>query len=130
MTIRTIKHDEQPIHEPSPGVRIRIRAGGSTGTKHLTVAERWFDPGTGVPEHRHPAGCEEAIWVLAGEGEFSVEGETARVGADHTVIVPPETSHRFTSVGDEPLHILSRYPTIEPVMIGEDGVEGELEVPS
>ena len=130
LPILAVKDDDQPIVEPEPGIRYRVRAGASTGAAVLTVVDRWFEPGKGVPFHRHPAGVEEVVWVQEGAAEFRVGDETATVGPDHTVIIPAETPHSFTSCGESTLRALVRYSSVEPVMIAEGIAPGTLEIPS
>ena len=129
MKVTVVDHDSQPVLEQSPGVRYRLRAGGSTNAQRLTVADRWLEPGTGVPLHAHPAGVEEAIWVAAGEAEFEVDGETAVVGAGHTVIVRAGSTHRFTARGPQTLQLLTRWSSIDLVMVGDGIAAGTLELP-
>jgi quercetin dioxygenase-like cupin family protein len=122
------KDDDHPIVEQAPGVRFRLRAGASTGAEILTVADRWFEPGAGVLLHTHPEGVEEVVWVQEGQAEFEVDGETAVVGEEHTVIIPAGASHRYTSCGDEALRVLVRWSSIRPVMNGEGIEPGTLEI--
>jgi quercetin dioxygenase-like cupin family protein len=128
--ITIVDHEARPVVEQAPGVRYRLRAGGSTNARQLTVADRWFEPGSGVALHAHPAGIEEAIWVAAGEAEFEVDGEAAVVGSGHTVIVRAGSTHRFTARGATPLQLLTRWSSIEPVMVGDGIAAGTLELPS
>lgn len=128
MPILSSKDDEQPVVEQAPGVRFRLRAGASTGADVLTVGDRWFDPGAGMPMHVHPEGVEEIVWVQAGQAEFEVDGETAVVGEEHTVIIPAGASHRYTASGDAVLHVLVRWSSTRPTMSGEGIEPGTLEI--
>ena len=54
-----------------------------------------FPPfGGGPPTHHHNS-YDEAFYVLSGEMEFRVDGETARVGAGSMAWVPRGATHSF-----------------------------------
>ena len=126
---RVIENEEQPVLEAGPGSRSRVLAARSNGTTCMAVVERWLEPGAEVPLHRHPEETEEVIWVISGRGEFEVDGERVVVGADTTVVIPPTSFHAFRTVGEETLYLYSRYSAAVPVMLTDDGAEGESEVP-
>ncbi len=69
----------------------------------ISFYEERTDPGGGPDPHRHP--YEEVFIVHAGEVEFEVAGETVGVKAGAVVVVPAETTHAFTNVGEDPLHM-------------------------
>lgn len=129
MTYRIVHNDEQPILDAGPGMRSRVLAGAVNGACHMSVVERWLDPGAVVEAHRHPAEVEEAIWVRAGEMEIRVDDEPAVVGPDTTVVVPPLARHGFRASGNEELYVLSRYSAAVPLTLLEDGSEGAPEIP-
>lgn len=56
------------------------------------------------PYHSHAA--PEAYHVLSGEAEWSVDGETRRVGPGTTIYHAPYTDHRWVTVSDEPLRVV------------------------
>jgi mannose-6-phosphate isomerase-like protein (cupin superfamily) len=58
-------------------------------------------PGGGPGLHTHPYA--EVFVLQAGTAEYVVGDETVRVEAGHVLVVPPDTPHRYTNVGDEPL---------------------------
>ena len=58
-------------------------------------------PGGGTDLHLHPYA--EVFVLQAGTAEYVVGDETLRVGPGHVLMVPPDTPHRYTNVGDEPL---------------------------
>jgi mannose-6-phosphate isomerase-like protein (cupin superfamily) len=49
---------------------------------------------------------DESFWVLEGEYEFLVEGNTMRVGAGFLLYVPKGTLHAHKNVGDKPSRML------------------------
>ena len=125
--IRAHADADQPVVEVLPGVRVRVRMGVGDGAIALHVADQWLEPGASIPLHRHPHGVEQSIWVLAGEAEFTVDGETAVVGQEHTVIVPPGAAHAITAVGPGTVHLLSRFSGV-PEMLGDGGEPGPSEL--
>ncbi|MGB5755323.1 MAG: cupin domain-containing protein [Acidimicrobiales bacterium] len=65
-----------------------------------------FPPmGGGPPAHHHNS-YDEAFYVLAGEMEFCVDGETARVPAGSMAFVPRGATHAFRNPSTEPAHLL------------------------
>ena len=40
--------------------------------------------------------------------------ETHEVGADHTIVIPPNVPHGFTAVGDAPARIIGFFPAQDP----------------
>src|SRR4051794_38691260 len=97
---RVIENEDQPILENGSGDRSRVLASAAYGTTCMAVVERWLDPGAEVPEHRHPEGVEEVVWIRAGRGSFTVDGEEAEIGPDHTLVIAPLARHSFRSIGD------------------------------
>lgn len=126
---RIIDNEAEPVLESGPGSRSRVLAGAANGTTCMAVVERWLDPGAEVSEHRHPEGIEEVIWIRAGRGEFSVEGEQAELGPDTTLVIPPLARHSFRSTGEEPLSLFTRYSAAVPTMLADDGSDAGPEVP-
>jgi mannose-6-phosphate isomerase-like protein (cupin superfamily) len=65
-----------------------------------------FPPlGGGPPSHHHDA-YDEAFYVLSGEMEFHVDGETARVPAGSMAWVPRGAIHSFRNPYTEPARML------------------------
>ena len=69
------------------------------------LVEAIVPPGAGAPPNSH-AGETESFFVLDGEVEFMVEGQTQRLGAGGFTMVPDGALHAFTAVGDGPARIL------------------------
>ena len=57
---------------------------------------------------------DEAIVVLEGTLEVRLGDQVHRVGADHTLLVPPGAPHGFTSVGSVPARVLGFFPSADP----------------
>jgi mannose-6-phosphate isomerase-like protein (cupin superfamily) len=65
-----------------------------------------FPPfGGGPPAHHHNS-YDEAFYVLSGEMEFRVDGETARVPAGSMAWVPHGATHAFRNPCAEPARML------------------------
>lgn len=65
-----------------------------------------FPPlGGGPPTHHHDS-YDEAFYVLSGEMEFRVDGETARVPAGSMAWVPRGATHGFRNPLPEPARML------------------------
>jgi len=84
----------------------------------VTAAEKFsaglvvLAPGKGHDRHNHP-GCEEILYVLAGEGRQVVEidGESRErvVGPGMLVHIPPDAFHSTVNLGDGPMKLLAIY---------------------
>ena len=64
--------------------------------------------GRGPSLHRHP--YEETFIIEAGKARFTVGEETVEVAGGEIVVVPAGVSHKFTSIGPEPLRQISIHP--------------------
>jgi len=69
------------------------------------LVETVVPPGLGAPPNHH-AGETEAFYVLDGEVEFMVAGETRRVGAGGFMAIPDGALHAFSAVGERPARML------------------------
>jgi mannose-6-phosphate isomerase-like protein (cupin superfamily) len=52
---------------------------------------------------------EQAFFVLQGRAEVEIEGETAVVGPEDFIFLPPGTVHRVTPLKGPPLRLLIIY---------------------
>ncbi|MGW0857416.1 cupin domain-containing protein [Streptomyces sp. NPDC002690] len=57
------------------------------------------DPGDRIGEHYHPY-SEEFVYVVAGQLEVDLDGETFPMRPDQGLLIPPHVRHRFRNVGD------------------------------
>lgn len=65
----------------------------------LSLMERTLPVGgRRPPSHRH-TNCSEAYFVLEGEVDVVVEGETSTLGPEQFVLVPRGTAHTFGNAG-------------------------------
>lgn len=115
-----IAHAEIPI-EPSPsGLPTQHLVSTRIGSHNLFVAQQWLQPGDYVLLHTHPV--EEAIVVLAGEGEATLNGEIVPIGPNVTLYIPAGAVHAFRCLHGT-LHVIFTFPTPDfaPTHIVADG---------
>lgn len=73
------------------------------GAEMLSMALMDCAPGSVVkPLHSHKD-IEEALYILQGEGEAWVDGETAFFQAGDVVLFPANSKHQVRNTGDQPL---------------------------
>ena len=82
------------------------------GTTSSSMAYSEVGVGAGAPLHTHEA--DELIVILEGALEARLGDEVRVVGADHTLVVPPNVPHAFTSVGPGAARILGFFPIPDP----------------
>ena len=66
----------------------------------LTVGLCHIRPGQKNPVHYHP-NCEEVLYMLAGSGEHSFDGETIGLTAGSTIRIPAGVRHNLHNAGDQ-----------------------------
>ncbi len=71
-----------------------------TGDRY-TLVEIKTAPGAGAPPNHH-AGEDECFFVLEGQFEFLVDGQTISATAGDFVKIPDGAVHAFTCTGDRP----------------------------
>jgi quercetin dioxygenase-like cupin family protein len=79
-------------HDLFPGVAIRTTAG-----ERLMLSVVTFEPGGVVPEHAHPH--EQVGILLSGRLDFTVGGETRRLGPGDQWRIPGGVPHAVVAVG-------------------------------
>ncbi len=67
----------------------------------LMASEMRFDAGAVGAEHDHPH--EQIVYVVSGELDFTVEGETRRIGPGDSIYVPSGVRHGVVSITDSVL---------------------------
>ena len=68
------------------GITLRVVSGEKT---MMTIFE--FERGSAIPSHRHPH--EQITYILEGELEFTVEGETKLLRKGDGVVIPSNHEH-------------------------------------
>jgi len=71
----------------------------------ITVQDETWNPAFNVPLHFHKRHA-EAFYILDGQVEWTVGGETHVMGAGDLVYIPPNTPHKVHVTGGKALHTL------------------------
>lgn len=100
-----IRDEDQSLETWRPGVETRMLVSSATGAAQLTVFEQWCAPQHGAPPHIHAV--EEVLRVLAGTADITVGGDTQRMVAGESVIIPAGQAHGFVNTGSTQLHTLA-----------------------
>jgi mannose-6-phosphate isomerase-like protein (cupin superfamily) len=87
--------DQVPETEGFPNNFRRAVIGLELGVNQI----RWVHP-TELPEHTHPD-AEQAIVVIEGEVEFTIDGQRLRLRAGDVAIIPRHVPHSGRSVGTD-----------------------------
>ena len=85
-------------------------ASGSPDTA-MTVLE--LDPGAAVPSHVHE-GSHELLYVMDGQAEMMIDGETLALGPGDAVRIPMGRRHEARVVGDKTLRGVQIYSPAGP----------------
>lgn len=96
--------DEQRAYRHERGFKLPFvdeRCGARQLRMHVSV----INPGESPhPPHEHAG--EEILFVLAGEAEVLIGGETRRVGAMTSVFFPEHVTHGLCNCGAEPVRFM------------------------
>ena len=82
------------------------------GTTSSAMSYSRIGTGAGAPLHTHEA--DELIVILSGSLEVRIGDETHNVGADHTLVVPPNVPHGFKNTEEGDAYILGFFPIQDP----------------
>jgi mannose-6-phosphate isomerase-like protein (cupin superfamily) len=73
------------------------------------------NPGEDIGLETHPDN-DQVLYLVSGKGEVVLNGEKGEFNAGDCVLVPAGTEHNFTTVGNEPMKIITTYsPPHHPV---------------
>jgi mannose-6-phosphate isomerase-like protein (cupin superfamily) len=77
-------------------------------------------PGRGPRLHRHA--YSETFLIQAGRGRFQLGDDAVEAGPGDVVVVPPDTPHKFTSLGPDNLRQVAIHdsPRFETTWLEED----------
>jgi quercetin dioxygenase-like cupin family protein len=101
----TTTRSARTVENPISGERFVFLETAADTDGDLLAFELTLQPGGRVPGgHVHP-GQEERFHVQAGYMRFRKGIRTAVAGPGDTVVVPPETYHRFANAGTEPARV-------------------------
>ena len=107
-----VDHNDIPETPWRPSYRKWDITRPGDGTTSSSVSYSVVGVGAGAPLHSHEA--DEIIVVLDGAVEARLGDEVRKVGADHTLVIPPNVPHAFTSVGPGDARILTFFPVQDP----------------
>lgn len=82
-----------------PGVLLQEFASGKCGAKGLSTGKTRFEPGAGIPYHKHAAS--EAVVILAGEASLAVEGRTYQLRPFDCVHIPAGVAHEVRNLSGQ-----------------------------
>ena len=63
--------------------------------------------GEEIGTETHPA--DQTTFIVSGEGQAVVDGQTTKIGPNHMVVVPKGSEHNFINKGEGPLKLFSVY---------------------
>ncbi|HWK74271.1 MAG TPA: cupin domain-containing protein [Povalibacter sp.] len=89
----------------SPTVDSTVPLTGDMTEGAFTLQDEVWDPKFNVPLHFHKRHA-EVFYIVDGEVEWTVGGETHVVGPGELVYIPPNTPHKVRVVGGKPMHTL------------------------
>lgn len=88
-----------------PGLEHQTLAGPEHGMKALEMWMQTIAPGGGTPVHRHA--CEEAILILRGSGQITIEDVTTSFGPNSTLQIPADVIHQIINTGTEDMCLVA-----------------------
>ena len=88
-----------------PGLEHQTLAGPEHGWKTFEMWMQTIAPGGGTPVHRH--NCEEAIVILRGSGQVTIEGVTTEFGPNSTLRIPVDAIHQIVNTGTEDMFLVA-----------------------
>lgn len=92
-------NDVAPIHLTGRKMS-RLITSETVGAKNLTVLVIWVQPGEEVlPCHSHKA--EEAAYIVQGEGEFWIDGQTGHFKSGDVIWFPYGSKHMIRNTSNE-----------------------------
>jgi quercetin dioxygenase-like cupin family protein len=92
-------------HFQIPGLDHQTIAGPEHGNKTLEMWVQTIAPGGGTPVHRHA--CEEAILILRGSGQCTINGVTAEFGPNSTLQIPSDAIHQILNTGTDDMFLVA-----------------------
>jgi len=106
--------DVEPRRSPSSGLTVRSTLGNGTGFDALQQAVLECAPGEQATVSV-PGDVEETLFVIHGEGEIELRGQTHPLAPDVGVYLPPAATATLHNTGSEPLRLVAvRVPDPSP----------------
>jgi quercetin dioxygenase-like cupin family protein len=95
-------------HRPNTTWRLAVDPGTDGQVASLSFLEEHCAVGDRIPLHRHDV--DEVVMVIAGTGEYSLNGEVTDVERGDVVFIPAGTAHGTVNAGDDVLHVHAVFP--------------------
>jgi quercetin dioxygenase-like cupin family protein len=93
-----------------PAVRLDcLRRRIFTG-ENVMLARNVIDAGASIARHSHPH--EQILYVLSGECDATIQGETRRLSAGCVALIPPGAEHEVRVTGAQPLDAIDIFSPI------------------
>lgn len=86
----------------------RLISSETVGARQIELLHGTIEPGEGASRHAHP-GIEQVCYVLEGEADLEIDGESARIGPGDCCFFPADVMHRLVVAGERPLKLLVMY---------------------
>lgn len=100
LTARRVVWADIVPEEVYPGIARQVVDGD-----RQTLVRYVYQPCAVFPVHTHPE--EQITTVLSGRIRFEVAGESITIGAGEVAVIPPNTPHGATVLGDDPVETLN-----------------------
>jgi quercetin dioxygenase-like cupin family protein len=91
--MNVVNLNEQPGREAFPGGKGRF-----AHSEHMTSSHWTLRAGAQLPGHAHPH--EQISNIISGDFEFTVGGETKRLGPGMVLIIPPNARHSGRAISE------------------------------
>ena len=101
----TIVKPEQAVPVKAFGLDLTVLLTTEATDGAISVLIANHKPGEGPPDHVHFS-QEEIFFILEGNYELTVDGETSTIGAGTIVFIPRNVVHRFKNVGETTARML------------------------
>jgi len=111
---RPVKHHfslggkSKTYHQRADPVVSEVDLSAEDTEGRYTFLDEIWNPGFKVSPHFHKTHA-ETFYIVSGQVEWTVGGETHVMGAGDLVFIPPNTVHSVHVVGDKPAHSLMIY---------------------
>lgn len=92
------------------GTKRQVLVGPGEGATHCALRKFVMEPGGGMPLHTNTV--EHLQYILAGEAEIRVGGETHRARAGDCLHIPAEVPHSYRVVSPTPFEFLCVVPNL------------------
>lgn len=103
-----------PVPNLLPGLSHQTLAGAEHGLHGLALWSQSIEPNGATPPHRHA--CEEAVFVVEGEGTLVVGGSERHFASGDTIVLPPNEVHQLINSGSRPLRLIAAF-NMSPVRV-------------